>query len=159
MARLRQEEIRRLLGYLRKRIADPGLLAQIEDELRGDYADEFLREPELLVHFPVLTENFTVGGSQWQLRIIPHAHLRMVQHGVKLEEVNTLFQRFVEYCVASAEIITSGPYTIFGRPEPRSARLTLRVDVDVVTDESGAAHVVTVFIGRSDSIDVIEVEP
>jgi hypothetical protein len=53
MARLREEEIRRLLSYFRQRIQDTDRLAEVEDELRGEYAEEFLREPDVLVYFPV----------------------------------------------------------------------------------------------------------
>ena len=44
MGRLRDEEIRRLLRYLRQQIEDQEYLAEIEDELRGEDAEEFLRE-------------------------------------------------------------------------------------------------------------------
>ena len=44
MSRLREEEIRRLLRYLRQQIEDQEYLAEIEDELRGEDAEEFLRE-------------------------------------------------------------------------------------------------------------------
>jgi hypothetical protein len=146
MARLRQEEIRRLLSHLRQRISDAELLAQIEDELRSDDGEEFLRKPEILAHFPALTESLTAGGLQWHLRVIPHAHLRMVQRGVKPDSVKRLFQRFVENSIVSGEVISPGPYAVAGRPEPRSRRLSLRVDIDLVTDIVGEAHVVTLFL-------------
>lgn len=148
MARLRQEEIRRLLSHLRQRISDADLLAQIEDELRSDDGEEFLRKPEMLVHFPALAESLTAGGLQWQLRVIPHAHLRMVQRGVKPDSVKSLFRRFVENSIVSGEVIPPGPYTVAGRPERRSRRISLRVDVDLVTDIAGEAHVVTLFLNR-----------
>jgi hypothetical protein len=159
MGRLRNEEVRRLLRHLRQYVEDADRLAEIEDELRGEDAEEFLREPDLLAYFPELSEELTAGHVLWRLRVIPHAHLRMVQRGMTLKAVLSLFSRFIEVCEASGQIITAGPYTIFGRPTPHDAVTTLRLDVDTVTDASGQAHVVTVFIGRSDMGERTEVGP
>lgn len=101
MSRLDQAEARRLLSYLRNRVADIETLAHIEDELRGEYADEFLREPELLAWFPPLHEEIEINGAIWLLRVIPHAHLRMVQRGIKIETLLNIFQRFVQFHAAS----------------------------------------------------------
>ena len=51
MPSLRDDEIRRLLKFLRGKTQDAEKLAFIEDELRGDFGSEFLREPEILSYF------------------------------------------------------------------------------------------------------------
>lgn len=158
MSRLNQADARRLLSYLRNRIADIETLAHIEDELRGEYAEEFLREPELLAWFPMLQEEFEINGARWLLRVIPHAHLRMAQRGIRTETVLNLFQRFVQFQAASGELITTGPYSVFERARPQEATVALRFDVDLVNDEGGQAHVVTVFIGRGHSGVETEIE-
>jgi hypothetical protein len=159
MGRLRNEEVRRLLRYLRQHIADANHLDEIEDELRGEYGEEFLREPEILVYFPELNAEVLTAGVSWRLRVIPHAHLRMVQRGINLHGIESLFSRFIEICTAKGRAITTGPYTIFGRPAPRAQMTTLRIDVDMVVDMSGQAHVVTVFVGRGGAAETIEVGP
>jgi hypothetical protein len=159
MGQLRHEEVRRLLRHLRERIDDPERLAEIEEELRGEFAEEFVREPDLLIYFPEITEEFVIANSQWRLRFIPHVHLRMIQRGLKQADLSALFRRFIEMCTASGQVVTIGSYSIWGRPRPRSAMVTVRADVDVVNDESGQAHVVTVFIGRGDTEDSTEVGP
>ncbi len=100
---------------------------------------EYLREPELLAYFPKLTQEIHSGGMRWKLRIIPHAHLRMVQRGFTSGVVVKLFVRFVEYCVERETLITPGAYTIFGHPTPRERSATLRVDVDEIDGQSGRA--------------------
>jgi hypothetical protein len=119
MSRLDQVEARHLLSYLRNRGTDIETLAQIEDELRGEYADEFLREPELLAWFPPLQDEIEINGAIWLLRIIPHAHLRMVQRGIKMDTLLNLFQRFVQFQAASGALITTGPYSVFERARQR----------------------------------------
>lgn len=128
--RLREDEIRRLLAYLRGQIEDAETLLQIEDELRGENAAEFLREPEVLDYFQSLDSNFAAGKIEWKLRVIPHAHLRIVQRGIGLPEIINLFVRFVEFCQDSNEIIHVGAYQIKGKPYNGTKVLTLRVDVD-----------------------------
>jgi hypothetical protein len=54
MGRLRTEEVRRLLRYLSERVGNPEQLAEIEDGLRDEDAEEFLREPDVLTYFPEL---------------------------------------------------------------------------------------------------------
>lgn len=159
MASLRDDEVRRLLKHLRRRVNDDERLAEIEQELRGEFGEEFLREPDLLIHFPELSVEFIVADMRWNLRVIPHAHLRMVQRGLKQAEVSALFRRFVETYSADGQVLTAGPYSIWGQPKPRAARITVRADVDSVTDENGQAHVVTVYVGRGDTGGAIEVGP
>jgi HEPN domain-containing protein len=43
MARLRTEEVRRLMNYLSRQLRDPERLAEIEDALRNEYADHNYR--------------------------------------------------------------------------------------------------------------------
>jgi hypothetical protein len=157
MGRLRTEEVRRLLRYLSERVGNPEQLAEIEDALRDEDADEFLREPHLLTYFPEQTVEIAAAGAKWQLRIIPHALLRMVQRGISQTGVSELFRRFVEAYSASEQVIVTGPYTIFGRT--RGKLITLRADVDLSLDESGEAHAVTVLVGRGDESETIAVGP
>ena len=114
MGRLRTEEVRRLWRYLSERLEDPERLAEIEDALRDEDAEEFLREPDLLTYFPEQTVEIAAAGAKWQLRIT-HALLRMVQRGISQTSVAELFRRFVEPYSASEQVIVTGPYTIFGR--------------------------------------------
>lgn len=151
MGFLRNEEVRRLSKYLRERIEDPDRIAQIEDELNGEYAEEFLREPDLLIYFPELVDEFVAAIGRWRLRVIPHAHLRMIQRGIKLADISALFRHSLEMYTAGGEVVTVGPYSIIGRSKPRVARITVRADVDTVDDESGQAHVVTIYLGRGET--------
>jgi hypothetical protein len=153
MGLLRREEVRRLLKYLRERIEDQDQLAQIEDELSGEFAEELIREPEILAFFPQLSDEFFVATTRWKLRVIPHAHLRMIQRGVKMSDVSGLFRRFLETFSAAGEEVIVGGYVISGRPKARAARITVRVDIDSVNDEFGQSHVVTIYLGRADTKD------
>jgi hypothetical protein len=157
MALLRREEVLRLLNYLRERIDNPNQLAPIEDELSGEFAQELLREPEILAFFPELTEEFLVSTTRWKLRVVSHAHLRMIQRGIKLSDLSMLFRRFLETS-AAGEVISVGSYVITGRPRARAPRMSLRVDVDSITDELGHSHVVTVYLGRGDSENMTLIE-
>lgn len=147
MSRLRDDEIRRLISYLRRQISDETILAEIEDTLRSDEAQEYLREPEILAYFPLIVENFRISGVGWNLRIIPHAHLRSVQRGLPVPTLASLFRCFVEFSNQQGVAITAGNYSVTARPAPRERRITVRFDVDQVTEEAGVAHVVTVVIG------------
>ena len=157
MAGLRADQLRRLISYLSRRIQDTERLAEIEDELRDEYAEEFLREPDLLIYFPEETIEIVAANVTWLLRFIPHALLRMVQRGIPQAVAADLFRRFVEKSSAQGQIITVGPYTISGQTGPRGKAVTLRADVDHVADTSGEAHVVTVLIGLSNDEDTITV--
>jgi hypothetical protein len=153
------EEVRRLMSHFSQQIGDPERLANIEDALRDEYGEEFLREADLLIYFPEQTSEIMAVGASWRLRFIPHALLRMVQRGISQSAITDLFRRFVEACSVSELIIIAGPYTIFGRIEPRGKLITLRADLDLVTDESSQAHVVTVLAGRGDNLETITVGP
>ena len=151
MGFLRNEEVRRLSKYLRERIEDGDRLAQIQNELSSEYGEEFLREPDLLIYFPELVDEIIAAVGRWRLRVIPHAHLRMVQRGIKLQEVSALFRRSLEMYTASGEVVTVGPYSIIGRSKSRAARITIRADVDMVDDKSGQTHVVTIYLGKGET--------
>src|SRR5919205_1236614 len=148
MGLLRPEEIRRLVKYLREQIEDTDKLAQIEDELSGEFGDELIREPEILAYFPQVSDEFVIGATRWNLRVIPHAHLRMIQRGMRLSDLSRLFQRFLERYRTIHEVVSPGAYIILGRPKARMPKITLRVDVDSVTDELGQSHAVTMYLGR-----------
>ncbi len=90
MARLRAEEVRRLMNYLSQQIGDPERLAEIEDALRDEYGEEFLREPDLLIYFPEQTSEIVAAGASWRLRFIPHALLRTVQRGISQNAVTDI---------------------------------------------------------------------
>lgn len=149
MSRLRDDEIRRLVAHLRRQIRDETIIAGYEDILRGDEAEEFLREPEMLAYFPAITETLDVSSVQWELRIIPHAHLRSVQRGIPIPTINSLFRRFVEFSNQQAAAITTGNYSVTARPAPRERKVTVRFEVSQVSESGGAAHVVTVVIGTT----------
>lgn len=145
MSSLRDAEVRRLLAHLRQYIQGAEHIAGVEDELRDEFAEEFLREPDLLIYFPELIEKFIIAGMEWELRIIPHAHLRIIQRGISSVVVSALFTRFIEEYVASGQVISIGHYSIVGKATPRAVTVTVRADVDVVADEKGQAHIVTIF--------------
>lgn len=157
MARISEAEIRRLLSYLSPLIDDERLTA-IEDELRGDEAEELLREPELLEFFPELTLPVLAAGAEWRMRVIPHAHLRMVQRGVKSEDVSDMFRAFAELQKLRDEVIFAGHYAVYGRLRARKIFITLRIDIDKIHDEVGEGHVVTVYLGRGNTEDSIEID-
>jgi hypothetical protein len=159
MASLRDDEVRRLLKHLRRRVDDEERLAEIEQELRSEFGQEFLREPDLLTYFPELSGEFIAASTRWKLRVIPHAHLRMVQRGIGQGEVSAVFRRFVETYTVTGQVVVEGHYSIIGRPKPRATAVTVRADVNYVANESGQAHVVTVYVGRGDSEGMIEVGP
>jgi hypothetical protein len=157
MALLRHDEVLRLLKHLRGYIDDEEHLAEIEEELRGEFAEELLNDPCLLRYFPELFDEFAVAGMLWRVRVISHAHLRMVQRGIRQSEVSALFLRFVEAYTSTEQVLTTGPYTFYGRLKSRAMLVTVRADVDCVTDDSGQSHVVTIYIGRGDTEDTIDV--
>jgi hypothetical protein len=157
MAKISDAEVRRLLSYSKQYI-DNEDLAGIEDELRGDYAEEYLREPDLLKFFPELNEEILAAQKNFKLRVIPHAHLRMVQRGVKLGDLIVLFRSFIESYSAKGETIVIGHYALYGYLKSRKLFITLRVDIDAITDVTGEAHVVTIYMGRGNNEGILEVD-
>ncbi len=157
MSKISDAEVRRLLSYLKPYVGDEDL-AEIENELRGDYAEEFLREPDLLEFFPEFFEEFSIAGKNWRLCVIPHAHLRMIQRGIKLNDVSIFFRSFVELYFANEQSIFIGHYTLYCRVKPRNLPVTIRVDVDVITDIKGEGHIVTIHKGRGNNEGMVEVD-
>lgn len=157
MAKISDAQVRRLLSHL-KSYVDEEQLAEIENELRGNDAEEFLREPDLLKHFPELSDEFMAAGKSWKLRVIPHAHLRMVQRGVKLNDVSNFFRSFAELYTANERPIFIGHYAFYGRMKARNLLVTLRVDVSSTTDEKGDGHAVTVYMGRGNNEGMTEID-
>lgn len=153
MSYLRDDEIKRLLAYLRVMVEDEETLASIEDVLRSDEATEYLREPEILAYFPALTETLGIAAVRWSLRVISHAHLRSVQRGISTSTIASLFRRFVEFSGQQNVTLTTGNYAVTARPAPRLRPVTIRFDVDNVSDTQGAAHVVTVVVGVTAEAD------
>ncbi len=98
MAILRDDEIRRLLKFLNSQIPNKEKLALIENELRGDFGAEILREPEFLNYFPAMLTEFVFDEMQWKLRVIPYTKMRMVQRGIRLGAVKLLFTHFLKFC-------------------------------------------------------------
>lgn len=147
MAKLKNDEIRRLTAYLKKHADDAGRIKFIEDELHGEDATDFVREPEFLSYFTESEIEISFEETRWILRVIRYTHLRMVQRGISREIIAELFGKFLEFCRGNDEVIAVGAYTIFGKIDSRSKLITLRIDVDEVSDQKGAAHTVTVFVG------------
>lgn len=158
MAKLKSEEVRRLTTYLRKQAGGVGQIEFIEDELRGEDAAEFIREPEVLAYFTESEIEINFEKTRWILKIIRYTHLRMVQRGISREAVVRLFEKFLEFCRSNDEIIMVGAYTIFGKIDSPSKSVTLRIDVDNVSDWKGEAHTVTVFVGSGNVEDTLFIE-
>ena len=148
MAELKVEEIRRLVSYLRN-FVDDEKLSVIEEDLQSEISGVIVREPEFLEYFPTNL----VEIENWQLKIIPYTAMRMIQRGVKLESVVNIFRRFIDYYKSNDEIITVGKYSILDRVNKKT--ITLRIDIDEITDETGEAHTVTVFFGYGNTENTI----
>ncbi len=142
---LKDFEIRRLPGYLRTQGIDNEQLILIEDDLRSEVGNEIIREPEFLRDFTTEIIEF----ENWQLKVIPYTKMRMIQRGIALETVTNLFNRFIDKCVTNNDLITVGAYTIFGKFNRK--RITLRLDIDKISDEKGEAHTVTIFVGSGNT--------
>ena len=153
MARLRDDEIRRLLSYLHKQVSDLETFAALEEEILGDEAEAFLREPDLLVYFPRLSEQIIFAGEVWSVQITQHAHLRMVQRGIKTPAVLEIFTRFVAYFKTEGQAIVPDAYTIYDH----ATSISLRANIEVVSLAGGESRLVTVLLGRGDTTETIEV--
>ena len=140
MARLRDGEIRRLLSYLHKQIGELEILAALEAELLGDEVEAFLREPDLLVYFTALSEQIVFTDEVWSVRITQHAHLRMVQRGIKTSVVLEIFSRFVEYFKAEGQAIAPDAYTIYDY----ATAISLRANIEVVSVAGGESRLITI---------------
>ncbi|MDQ3061424.1 MAG: hypothetical protein M3R14_00955 [Acidobacteriota bacterium] len=159
MAKLKSDEIRRLTAHLKKRTNDAEQFNFIEDELRGEEATEFIREPEILSYFTESEIEIDFEETKWILKMIRYTHLRMIQRGISRDTIIKLFKRFIELCRKNNEVITVGAYTIFGKSDSQSKSITLRIDVDDVSDKKGKAHTVTVFVGSGNVEDAFFIAP
>lgn len=157
MSVLPDNQIRCLLKYLRGQIQDSEKLSVIEDELRGEFGTQFLREPKILSYFPSEIIEILTDEIIWKLKIIPYTRMRMTQRGISQTEIVRLFERFLEFCAGEKQIIIIGAYTIFGKANPRGSTITLRIDVDEIRRKEGKAHTVTVFVGRGDTTQTLEI--
>lgn len=142
---LPNNEIRRLLKYLKTQLGDGDLFAEIAAELSGDDGADIIREPEFLQYFPQTVIEIEINQTIWRLNIISYTALRMTQRGVKPKQIIALFTRFIEFCSTNGEIINVGAYTVF------DGVLTLRVDIDDISDQGGKAHTATVFLGKGNT--------
>ncbi len=148
MAELKVEEIRRLLSYLRD-LLDEETFSRVEDDLSNEMGEIIIREPEFLEYFSVNI----VEIENWRLKIIPYTAMRMIQRGVKLDSVVNIFRRFIEYYRSNDEAITVGKYSILDKINKKT--VTLRIDIDRITDETGDAHTVTIFFGYGNAENTI----
>lgn len=147
---LKDIEIRRFISYLSSIIGE-NEIAVIEDDLRSEDGAEIIREPDFLKFFATDILEIKTDEVFWQLKIIPYTNLRMIQRGIKREIVELLFTKFLQ----KVENVTVGAYTIYGKAKDR--KITLRIDVDNISDEEGKAHTVTVFVGSGDTNETISV--
>ena len=60
-----------------------------------------------------------------------------------------MFRRFVNSSNQQAVAITVGNYSVTTRPAQRNRTITIRFDIDEVSETEGAAHVVTVVCGMT----------
>ena len=157
MGKISDAEVRRLVSHLKGYIDDEEL-ANIENELREETAEEFLIDQELLKFFPEISDEFSAEGKKWKIRVISHAHLRMVQRGIKLNDVSTFFRAFGKQYAAEAQTISVGNYALFGRLKSRSISVTVRIEINSATDDNGDGHVVTVYVGRGNTEGMTKVD-
>jgi hypothetical protein len=154
--RLRDDEVRRLVVYLRSCVATEEL-AEIEDSLRSDEGSDYVRRRAILQHFPSIEETLSISGVQWLVRITSHAHLRLVQRGVAADEVQNIFTNFVELYSRIGELIIQGNYALVGRT--RRGITTVQIDIQFLRDAEGETNVVSVYLGRpGEDEDVTAVE-
>ncbi len=107
MARLPDIEVRRLLAYLKNRIADREQLSIIEDELGGEDGTDFLREPEFLPYFSASNVELVVDNASWQLRIIAYTNMRMIQRGISQEIVLIYLNDLSSFVVQIRKLLSS----------------------------------------------------
>lgn len=100
----------------------------------------------LLAYFLLLNIELKIDDSIWQVRILPHAHLRMVQHGISTHDIEDLVTRFAKTCKVRGEPIIEDYYGITGRTQ-RHHLVTLRVAVEEITAQTGRVRVITVYLG------------
>jgi hypothetical protein len=147
---LKDIEVRRIISYLSK-ILEEQELAEIEDILISEDGVEVIREPDFLQFFRTDFLELKIDSVFWRLKIIPYTNLRMIQRGISQETIEKFFTKFIQ----KVEIISIGAYTIYGKVQDR--KITLRLDIDYVSDIKGEGHTVTVFVGSGDTRETISV--
>lgn len=157
MSELADAEVRRLMKYLRGQISDVEKLAFVEDELRGEFGAEFLRESDIISYFPNEIIDISVSEEVWKLKIISYTQMRMTQRGIKTKEIVEIFEKFLRFCADRNQIISIGAYTIFGKTVETKLPITLRIDVNEPVENENQAHTVTVFIGIGNPFETIEI--
>jgi hypothetical protein len=143
--KLRDDEVWRLIAYLRLRVSTEEL-AQIEDILRSDEGTDYLRRRALLRYFPPIETALPIANVKWLVRITSHAHLRLIQRGVTVDEIQRSFVSFVEGSFQTGELVIEGNYALVG--QTRWGVTTVQIEVERITDAEGEANVVTIYLGR-----------
>jgi hypothetical protein len=143
--RLPDDEVRRLVAYLRSRVS-PEELTEIGDILRSEEGTDYVRRRALLQHFPPIEVTLSISGIQWLVHITTHAHLRLVQRGIAVDAVQKIFVNFVDLYSRMGELIIEGNYALVGRT--RRGITTIQIDIEQVTDREGETNVVSVYLGR-----------
>jgi len=154
---LTEAEIRRVLSRLR--FLPKERLAEIEDRLRSKEGPAYIgsASSELLQFFGEYWMRVVAADQIWILRVPPHAHLRMVQRGMKESHLETVFKQLVETMEAAGELIIVGRYRVSARLR-RGPRVNFRIDVEEVEATGGRARLVTVFTGTAFDDESIGVE-
>lgn len=147
MNRLRDDEIRRLLSHVRSQVSSEHL-AEIEDILRSEDGPRYLDSPALLLYFPAVEFTISIDETVWTLRILSHAHLRMVHRGISQGDLAFLFEQLVRGSQARGEPVIVGAYKVTGRTR-RRRRITIRAGIDLIESTTPVARVVTVLIGKA----------
>jgi hypothetical protein len=157
MSELADAEVRRLIKFLRREIEDIEKLSFIENELRSEFGEEYLRESDIYSYFSNKTVEFIISEDIWKLKIISYTQMRMTKRGIKEKEIVELFDKFLRKYAEKEQIISTGAYSIFGRTAESKSPLTLRMDVDDCAENENNAHTVTVFVGRGNTFETVEV--
>jgi hypothetical protein len=141
-------EIRRLLSRLR--FLPQERLAEIEDRLRSQEGPAYVgsASSELLQYFGEYGMRLLAANQVWILRVLPHAHLRMVQRGIQPAHLETVFRRWVETMEAAGELLIVGRYRVSARLR-RGPKVHFRFDVEEAQTTGGRARLVTVFTGTA----------
>lgn len=89
---LTEAEIRRLLSRLR--FLPQERLAEIEDRLRSREGPVYVgsASSELLQFFGEYWMRLMAANQIWILRVLSHAHVRMIQRGIQPAHLETVFK-------------------------------------------------------------------
>jgi hypothetical protein len=157
MARITDVEVRRLVSHITGRVT-PARLLELEDELRSDFATEFLREPEILEYFDELTSHFSAVQIVWTVLCTSHAHLRIVQHGIQFVHVTNCFEKLVNRYFSENPSVFTGNLSIVSKVPKSKGISTIRANiVDPLGLFEGTVRIITVFPGRGNIEDSSEI--